>query len=74
MTDRYEVIRAAQQGLQPRPSVILDSVTGAPVLPTLQPGGPAQPLATVPFAPEVPERARTRIQPISATDDAYSAP
>jgi len=72
MADRYEVIRAAQQGLQPRPSVVLDSVTGAPVLPTLQPGGPAQPLATVPFAPEV--APRPRIQPISATDSAYSAP
>jgi len=74
MTDRYDIIRAAQQGLQPAPSVILDSVTGAPVLPTLQPGGPAQPLATVPFAPEVPRQPRTRIQPISMTDEAYSAP
>ncbi|MET1115670.1 MAG: type II secretion system secretin GspD [Comamonas sp.] len=74
MTDRYDVIRAAQQGLQPAPSVVLDSVTGAPVLPTLQPGGPGQPLATVPFAPEVPKAARPRIQPISDTDNAYSAP
>lgn len=74
MTDRYEVIRAAQQGLQPQPSTILNSVSGAPVLPALQPGGPAQPLATVPFAPEAPRPARARIVPISDTDDAYSAP
>lgn len=74
MTDRYDVIRAAQQGLQPQPNAVLDSITGAAVLPTLQPGGPAQPLATVPFAPEVPRRPVTRIQPISATDSAYSAP
>lgn len=74
MSDRYDVIRAAQQGLQPRSSVILDSITGAPVLPTLQPGGPAQPLATVPFAPEAPRPARARIVPISETDDSYSAP
>ncbi|MEG2631160.1 MAG: type II secretion system secretin GspD, partial [Comamonas sp.] len=74
MSDRYDVIRAAQQGLQPRSSVILDSITGAPVLPTLQPGGPAQPLATVPFAPEAPRPARPRIVPITDTDDAYSAP
>ncbi|MCD2512881.1 type II secretion system secretin GspD [Comamonas endophytica] len=74
MTDRYDVIRAAQQGLQPQPSIVLDNVTGAPVLPTLQPGGPAQPLATVPFAPEVPKPARPRIQPLTVTDEAYSAP
>lgn len=74
MTDRYDIIRAAQQGLQPQPSVVLDNVTGAPVLPTLQPGGPAQPLATVPFAPEAPKPTRPRIQPLTATDDAYSAP
>lgn len=74
MSDRYDVIRAAQQGLQPRSSVILDSITGAPVLPTLQPGGPAQPLATVPFAPEAPRPARPRIVPLTDTDDAYSAP
>ena len=74
MTDRYEVIRAAQQGLQPQPSTILNSVSGAPVLPALQPGGPAQPLATVPFAPEAPRPERARIVPISDTDDAYSAP
>lgn len=74
MMDRYDVIRAAQQGLQPRDSVVLDSVTGAPVLPTLEPNGPAQPLATVPFAPDMPKPARPRIQPLSVTDDAYSAP
>ncbi|WP_159910874.1 type II secretion system secretin GspD [Pantoea sp. 18069] len=74
MTDRYEIIRAAQQGLQPQPSTILNSVTGAPVLPTLQPGGPAQPLATVPFAPDAPQPAPARIVPISVTDDSYSAP
>ena len=74
MTDRYDVIRAAQQGLQPQTNAVLDSITGAAVLPTLQPGGPAQPLATVPFAPDVPRRPITRIQPISATDSAYSAP
>ena len=74
MSDRYEVIRAAQQGLQPQPSVILNSVSGAPVLPALQPNAAVQPLATVPFAPETPKTAPARIQPVSATDDAYSAP
>ena len=44
------------------------------MLPALQPGGPAQPLATVPFAPEAPKPARPRIVPITDTDDAYSAP
>ncbi|CAB5662586.1 Pullulanase secretion envelope pulD [Delftia tsuruhatensis] len=36
-TDRYEAIRAQQQGLQPEQNVLLRSVNAAPVLPTLTP-------------------------------------
>ena len=35
MTDRYEAIRALQQTTQPSPSAVLNSVSGAPVLPAL---------------------------------------
>lgn len=74
MLDRYDAIRAAQQAVQPPSSAILGNVKGAPVLPQLQPGGSAQPLTTVPFAPEPPKPEPARIQPISMTNDAYSAP
>jgi len=73
MLDRYDAIRANQEILQPAPSTLLGAVDGAPVMPVLQPGGPAQPLATVPFTPSV-KPARPRIVPISETDEAYSAP
>lgn len=73
MLDRYDAIRANQEILQPAPSTVLGAVDGAPVMPVLQPGGPAQPLATVPFTPSV-KPARPRIVPISETDEAYSAP
>lgn len=72
MMDRYDSIRAAQQNVQPSSSAVLGSVSGAPVLPQLQPGGPAQPLSTVPFTPDAPPPAR--IQQISDTNNAYSAP
>ncbi len=36
-TDRYEAIRAQQQGLQPEQNMLLRSVNAAPVLPTLPP-------------------------------------
>jgi type II secretory pathway component GspD/PulD (secretin) len=36
-SERYEAIRAQQQGLQPEQNVLLRSVNAAPVLPTLQP-------------------------------------
>ena len=74
MMDRYDAIRAAQQAVQPPSSAILGNVKGAPVLPPLQPGGPTQPLTTVPFAPEAPQPEPARVQPISMTNDAYSAP
>ena len=37
MMDRYEAIRALQQATQPKSSVMMNSVTGAPVLPALLP-------------------------------------
>ena len=55
MMDRYEAIRALQQTTQPAPSVVMKSVSGAPILPALpqrtDPGAvtvPAQPLAPLP--------------------------
>ncbi|MDR6765889.1 general secretion pathway protein D [Acidovorax delafieldii] len=55
MMDRYEAIRALQQNTQPAPSVVMKSVSGAPILPALpqraEPGAatvPAQPLAPLP--------------------------
>ena len=55
MMDRYEAIRALQQTTQPAPSVVMKSVSGAPILPALpqraEPGAatvPAQPLAPLP--------------------------
>lgn len=41
MIDRYDAIRAMQQTLQPAPSAVLRSVSGAPVLPALRPEGTA---------------------------------
>jgi len=73
MLDRYDAIRANQEILQPAPSTVLGAVDGAPVMPVLQPGGPAQPLAKVPFTPSV-KPARPRIVPLSETDEAYTAP
>ncbi|PJI99077.1 general secretion pathway protein D [Acidovorax sp. 69] len=55
MMDRYEAIRALQQTTQPAPSVVMKSVSGAPILPALpqraEPAAatpPAQPLASQP--------------------------
>jgi general secretion pathway protein D len=41
--DRYEAIRALQQGTQPAPSAVLGGVSAAPVLPPLQTQTPATP-------------------------------
>ncbi|MDN3921155.1 type II secretion system secretin GspD [Roseateles violae] len=53
--DRYEAIRALQQGSQPAPSFILPD-TGAPVLPpsTPAPTAPLQPLPAPPPATQLP--------------------
>ena len=53
MTDRYEAIRALQQVTQPGPSVMMNSVSGAPVLPALPERSivPAATPAAVPAAP-----------------------
>jgi general secretion pathway protein D len=40
MLDRYESIRALQQAVQPAPSTVMRSVSGAPVLPPLRPTAP----------------------------------
>ena len=54
MVDRYEAIRALQQVTQPAPSVMMNSVSGAPVLPALPDrsapaaGAPAAPLPAQP--------------------------
>jgi len=74
MLDRYDAIRANQEIVQPAPSTILGSVDGAPVMPQLQPGGPTQPLATVPFTSGAAKPARPRVVPVSETDETYSAP
>ncbi len=74
MLDRYDAIRANQEIVQPAPSSVLGSVDGAPVMPQLQPGGPTQPLASVPFTSSSTKPARPRIVPVSETDETYSAP
>ncbi len=74
MLDRYDAIRANQEIVQPAPSTILGSVDGAPVMPQLQPGGPTQPLATVPFTSSSAKPARPRVVPVSESDETYSAP
>ncbi len=49
MTDRYEAIRALQQVVQPDPSPVMRSVSGAPILPPLEPRAkPAMPEPTMP--------------------------
>ena len=40
MLDRYESIRALQQVVQPTPSAVMNSISGAPVLPALRPAAP----------------------------------
>jgi general secretion pathway protein D len=68
MLDRYEAIRALQQVTQPAPSVMMNSVSGAPVLPALparpapapylQPAqqlGPQQPAAPAMSTPVPPQ-------------------
>lgn len=56
MTDRYEAIRALQQVTQPTSSVMMNSVSGAPVLPALPERSvmPAATPAAVPATPVVP--------------------
>ena len=36
MDERYETIRALQQAVQPSPSSVMGSVSGAPILPSLR--------------------------------------
>ena len=70
--DRYESIRALQKNTQPAPSMMMRSVSDAPVLPPLpqqpgtQPGAAPAPLA--PVAPPAPAPVRTEPAPA----DAYS--
>jgi general secretion pathway protein D len=58
MVDRYEAIRALQQATQPPSSVVMGSVTGAPVLPALPQrngvatGQPQQPAASTTPVPQ----------------------
>jgi len=40
--DRYESIRAVQQGRQPEKNVLLPDTDGAPVLPEAKPGTPGK--------------------------------
>lgn len=56
MTDRYEAIRALQQVTQPSSSLMMNSVSGAPVLPALPERNivPAATPAAVPATPVVP--------------------
>jgi general secretion pathway protein D len=55
--DRYEAIRALQQGTQPAPSAVMRAVSDAPVLPPLRPGAGPAPLApVVPAPPPAPPR------------------
>ncbi|CAN7227893.1 type II secretion system secretin GspD [Acidovorax sp. LjRoot74] len=51
VVDRYEAIRALQQTTQPAPSLMMGTVSGAPVLPAL-PAPAANKPATTPAAPQ----------------------
>jgi len=58
MVDRYEAIRALQQATQPPSSVVMGSVTGAPVLPALPQRngvGAGQPQQPAPATTPVPQ-------------------
>ncbi|MFN7155461.1 MAG: type II secretion system secretin GspD [Acidovorax sp.] len=55
MLDRYEAIRALQQVTQPAPSVMMNSVSGAPVLPAL-PARPAPAPSAQPAQQLVPQQ------------------
>jgi len=75
MVDRYEAIRALQQGSQPAPSMVMRAVSDAPVLPALPvPAGAAAPAALpAPLAPVVPEpRPAAPVAPAAPLGDPYS--
>ena len=50
MLDRYESIRALQQAVQPEPSAVMGSVSGAPLLPALRPESRPQPIPPAPIS------------------------
>ena len=51
MVDRYDAIRALQQVVQPQPSVVLGTVSGAPLLPALPAPAATPAPAAAPSAP-----------------------
>ena len=51
MVDRYDAIRAMQQVVQPQPSVVLGTVSGAPLLPALPAPAATPAPAAAPSAP-----------------------
>ncbi|MFZ3124971.1 MAG: type II secretion system secretin GspD [Acidovorax sp.] len=69
MIDRYDSIRALQQATQPAASVVLQSVSGAPVLPALRPeaapSAPAGQPLTAPMSDPAPVNAPVNA-PVSA--------
>ena len=66
VVDRYEAIRALQQATQPAPSTVMNSVSGAPILPALPERAPsvASPMPAQPAAPvPVPIQQLTPVTP-----------
>ncbi|MBT9443323.1 MAG: type II secretion system secretin GspD, partial [Acidovorax sp.] len=66
VVDRYEAIRALQQATQPAPSTVMNSVSGAPILPALPERAPsvASPMPVQPAAPvPVPMQQLTPVAP-----------
>lgn len=80
VVDRYEAIRALQQATQPAPSTVMNSVSGAPILPALPDRAPsvASPMPVQPAAPApVPLQQLTPVappQPAPGTAPQSSAP
>jgi general secretion pathway protein D len=78
VVDRYEAIRALQQATQPAPSTVMNSVSGAPILPALPEqrapsvpsAAPAQPAVPVP----VPMQQLTPVAPPPPPAPQSSAP
>jgi general secretion pathway protein D len=76
MTDRYEAIRALQQVVQPESSAVMRSVSGAPILPPLEPRTrPTSPAAApAPAEAQPPQPMLQVAPPVTQPSPASTAP
>ncbi len=75
MTDRYEAIRALQQVVQPDNNLVMRSVSGAPILPPLEPRAmPAAEPALQPTPVPAPVQPPAPVPPQTAVPAALAAP